>query len=267
MILKIIYILLILYLIAIGGVYLFQRQINYLPNQLRHDYHFAFDQPFEEFFIEASDGATINVLFFPQTAGRKQSRGLILYFHGNADNLQRWGQYAIDMTRLGYDVAMMEFRSFGKSTGYLTEEALYDDAYVFYQWAIKKFPHDKLIVYGRSLGSAIASNLCTKITPDLLILETPFNSFRGAISRALRPLVFPFPFQTKYSNEEFIPHIKAPIVIFQGTRDRITPISSARKLKPLLKRGDRFFVIPKAGHKNLRAFDLFHRYLAEVLVE
>lgn len=254
-----------LYVIFVGGVYLFQTQVNYLPNELRHDYRFAFNQPYEEEFIVASDGASLNVLFFPQTKELEKPRGLILYFHGNADNLQRWGQYAIDMTKHGYDVAMLEYRSFGKSTGALSEEALYDDAFVFYQWAIKKYPHRKIIIYGRSLGSAIAANLCTKITPDLLILETLFNNFRGAISKALRPFVFPFPFRTKFPNDEFIPLISCPIVIFQGNRDRITPIASSRKLIPFLKDQDRFILIPKGGHKNLRKFEIFQKKLKEVL--
>lgn len=264
MILKIIYVLIAAYVLSIGGIYLFQTQVNYLPNQLRRDYRFSFDQDFEESFIVASDSASLNVLFFPQT-GRESSRGLVLYFHGNADNLQRWGQYAVDITKHGYDVAMLEFRSFGKSTGHLSEEGLYDDAFVFYQWAIKQYPHEKIVVYGRSLGSAIAANLCTKITPDLLILETPFNNFRGAISMALRPLVFPFPFRTEFPNDKFIPLITAPIVIIQGTWDRITPMASARKLRPLLKEEDRFFIIRRGGHKNLRKFKLFHWYLEEVL--
>ncbi len=265
MILKIFLVLAAVYVIFVGGVYLFQTQVNYLPNQLRHDYHFAFDQPYEETFISGSDNASLNVLFFPQTQGLDQSKGLILYFHGNADNLQRWGQYAIDLTKNGYDVAMLEFRSFGKSTGILTEEALYDDAFVFYQWAINKYPHRKLIIYGRSLGAAIAASLCTKITPDLLILETLFDNFRGAISKALRPFIFPFPFRAKFPNDEFIPLISCPIVIFQGNRDRITPIASSRKLLPLLKEEDQFILIPKGGHKNLRKFKIFQQRLKEIL--
>ena len=110
--------------VGIIGVFIFQNKIIFQADQLDQDYIFKFNHPYKEYFIRANDGEQLNVLLFPAS---ESSKGLIVYFHGNADNLQRWGNYAVDFTDLGYDVLMMDFRGFGKSSGMPSEQALYDD--------------------------------------------------------------------------------------------------------------------------------------------
>src|SRR6185295_5988752 len=95
-------------------------------------------------------------------------------------NLQRWGNYAEDMTQLGYEVVMMDYRGYGKSTGSPTEQFLYEDAALLYQWAVAKTGPVRIIIYGRSLGTPIASNLAASVQPEILILETPFDELKGA---------------------------------------------------------------------------------------
>ena len=259
-------VLLLLYLLPIVFIYTFQKRIIFQPGRLKKDYHFQFDNLFTEYFIPTKDGIKINALLFET---KEPTRGLILYFHGNADNLKRWGKYAVDYTRLGFDVLMVDFRGFGKSTGEPTEENLYLDAATILAWIKENLPkkYGKFIIYGRSLGAAVATELASKVKPDLLILETPFDSVHGALSKALKPLIFPFPLQYRFENSARIPKIGCKIVIFQGTRDRIVPISSASQLIPLLKEGDKFIIIPKGRHRNLRKFGLFHIKLGETLSE
>jgi len=142
---------------------------------LAAEHLFQFDQPFEEYFIKTPDGETLNALLFksPNTP-----KGFILYFHGNAGNLQRWGNYAIDFTELDYDILMVEYRGYGKSTGTPSEVDFYADAQVVLDWAKANIPFSRLIIYGRSLGSGVATQLAIKNSPDLLILETPFNELK-----------------------------------------------------------------------------------------
>lgn len=256
--------LLLVYLSPIAFIYAFQKRIIFQPSHLKKDYNFLFDNHFKEYFISTKDGIQINALLFET---EQVTKGLILYFHGNADNLKRWGKYSIDYTRLGFDVLMVDFRGFGKSTGIPTEKDLYSDASMTLAW-IKKNLHkeySKFIIYGRSLGAAVATELASKTEPDLLILETPFDSVHGAISKALKPLIFPFPLQYRFENSARISKINCKIVIFQGTRDRIVPLSSASQLIPLLKKEDEFIIIPKGRHRNLRKFGLFHIKLGETL--
>ena len=258
--------IILIYPIAIGLIYLFQEIIIFQPTHLDKDFDYSFENRFSEHFITTFDNHILNALYF-QT--EEKPLGLVLYFHGNASNLKRWGKYAIDFTRKNYDVLMIDYRGFGKSTGFPSEKGLYDDAMCTLRWAEEHLSpkYDRLIFYGRSLGSAIATHLATNSSPDLLILETPFDSIRGAFQKALKPLIFPFPMRYNLKNTHLVPMVKCKIVIITGTRDLITPLSSARRLKPYLKPEDKFVIIPKGGHKNLRKFGLFHLKLGEALNE
>lgn len=251
---KIIGILLLCYCVTWVGFYLFQDQFIFQSKTLTTDYVFKFDQEFEEQFVATEDGNKIHSILF---STQLPSKGLILYFHGNADNLQRWGKYAIDFTSLGYDVLMVDYRGYGKSTGSPTEDILYADAHQVLKWAQLNIPHTKLVIYGRSLGSAVASHLATVVEPDLLILDTPFDELSGAL--------YTMSSRYHFSNKAFLTNVKCKTIIVHGTDDWVVPLSSAQKLKPLLKAGDQFVIIEGGGHNNLRDFELYHRTLADAL--
>ncbi len=245
------------------GIYLLQDKIIFQPDTLSQDYSFTFNQPFREYFIPAADDESLNALLFTTS---QPSKGLLLYFHGNADNLQRWGEYAVDFTSLGYDVLMADYRGFGKSSGTPAEESLYADATTILLWAQTNVPHSTLIIYGRSLGSAVASHLATEVTPALLILETPFDEITGVIHPIFRPFLYFLPIRNTFSNKANLAQVKCRKVIIHGTNDWVVPLSSALKLKPLLGPNDQFVIIEEGGHKNLRDFDLYHTTLKEVLL-
>lgn len=243
-----------LYLLAAAGFYLFQEKIVFQSVQLPNDYTFIFDQKFEEYNIPTADGETLNALLFKTD---QPAKGLILYFHGNADNLQRWGNYAVDFTNLGYDILMTDYRGYGKSTGSPNEEVLYNDAQTILTWSRTNSKYDRLVIYGRSLGSAIASNLATTANPDLLILETPFEKLSGAL--------YFFPSRYDFPNNAFIPKVTCRKVLIHGTDDWVVPLTSAAKLKPFFNTHDRFVIIEGASHNNLREFTEYHETLKEVL--
>ncbi len=240
--------------------YVFQDKLIFQADALDQDYHFSFDQPYEEYFISTADNQKINAVWFKPS---QQAKGLVIYFHGNADNLQRWGRYAIDITQLGYEVLMIDYRGYGKSSGTSNEQALYDDATLVWNWAKEKTTHQKIVIYGRSLGSAVATHLATEVQPDLLILETPFDELKNA--SVMRYLFYIVPLKTKLATKEYLGKVKGKIVIFQGTDDCVVSLASAERLKPMLKVTDEFFIIPEGGHRNLRDFVLYHTKFASVL--
>jgi uncharacterized protein len=252
----------ILVIVSSGLFYLFPEKFIFQPKVLASDHVFQFDQPFEEHFIKTAGGETLSTLLFKSPT---PSKGFILYFHGNAGNLQRWGKYAIDFTKLGYDILMIDYRGYGKSTGRPSENDFYADAQVVMDWARANITFTRLIIYGRSLGTGVASQLAIKNTPYLLILETPFDELKGVINTPIRPLLSIFPSRYNFPNNEYIPKMQCRKVIFHGTLDWVVPLSSALKLKPLLSPEDRFFIIEGGGHRNLNTFKEFQEGLAEVL--
>ncbi|MFM8911623.1 MAG: alpha/beta hydrolase [Flammeovirgaceae bacterium] len=261
---KVIVILAATFVILVVAFQLLQDKIIFQGVRLSGSYQFAFDHPFEEHFISTPDGHQINLILFKTS---QKPKGLILYFHGNRDNLQRWGNYATDFTKYGYEVLMMDYRGYGKSTGKPNEQVLYADAKLVWQWTKNTLATSPspLVVYGRSLGTAVASQLAAEARPALLILETPFDELRGAIVPWLKPVFSVLPFSYEFPTHHHLAKTDCRKVIFHGTEDMITPISSAMRLKPLLKEGDEFFVIPQGAHGNLREFKEYHLKLAEVL--
>lgn len=255
-------ILLATFVLLVMAFQFLQDKLIFQGVRLDASHAFVFNQSFDEHFINTPDGHQLNVIHFKTSVAPK---GLILYFHGNRDNLQRWGNYAPDFTKHGYEVLMMDYRGYGKSTGKPNEEILYADAALVWLWAKNNLVIPQLVVYGRSLGTAVASRLAMEAKPQLLILETPFDELRGAIVPWLKPVFSILPFDYTFSNRDHLLQTNYRKVIFHGTDDLVTPISSALRLKPLLKDGDEFFIIPHGTHGNLREFKEYHSQLAEVL--
>ena len=249
-------------LLLAGGLYTFQDKMIFRADKLDPSYVFTFSHPFEEHFIPTPDGQTLNILWF-KPEGRP--RGLAFYFHGNANNLQRWGNYAEDMTRLGFEVVMMDYRGYGKSTGTPSEQFLYDDAALLYQWVLNKTTPSRIIIYGRSLGTAVASKLAASVQPEILILETPFDELKGAAPSYIQTLFSFFPLHYSFPTKDHLLHVKGKKLIFHGTNDWVVPLSSALRLRPLLRDGDEFIIITNGNHRNLRNFGEYQLKLVEVL--
>jgi uncharacterized protein len=253
--------LLLLVLIVIAqALYFFQDKLIFQAVKLSRNHTFSFGQPYEEHFIAAQDGIEINALWFKPS---QQAKGLVIYFHGNAGNLQRWGNYAVDITNLGYEVLMIDYRGYGKSSGAPSEKILYEDAKRVWDWVRQRTEHKKIVIYGRSLGSAVATHLAADVQPGLLILETPFDELKGGTW--LRYLLSAFPLRSRFPTKDYLGKVACKIVIFHGTDDWVVNLKSAERLKPLLKESDEFVIIPEGGHRNLRDFALYHTKLAAAL--
>jgi alpha-beta hydrolase superfamily lysophospholipase len=242
--------------------YFLQDKFIFQGTPLEKNFNYTFDEPFTEHFIPMPDGIVLNALHFKSATPPK---GLILYFHGNADNLSRWGTYASDFTKLGYDVLMMDYRGYGKSEGVPTEQLLYQDAHALLQWTSPNLEYDRLVIYGRSLGAAVASHLASESNPYKLILETPFDEIRNVAHPLFYPIIRLAPQRFVFSNKEHLKKVEAPVLIIHGTDDWIVPLSSAQKLEPFLKAGDEFITIEGAGHHSLNAYPEFHQAITRHL--
>ncbi|MEP2669509.1 MAG: alpha/beta hydrolase [Cyclobacteriaceae bacterium] len=250
------------YVLSLILFYIFRDRFIFQSTQLSHDYQFEFTQPFQEYSIKTSDSIQLNGLLFKSST---PSQGLIFYTHGNAGNLQRWGNYAVDFTQLGYDVFMYDYRGYGKSEGESDASNLYTDGNDVYNWVIHELKPSQIILYGRSLGSTVASHLSTMADADTLILETPFAEFNDVIYWPLKPIMYVFPMNNSLSNLQLLPNSSSRKFIFHGTDDWVVPLSSALKLKPLLAHPNDFIIIEGGGHKNLRDFESYHVRLKEIL--
>ena len=181
-------------------------------------------------------------LLMPFILKRKNPKGVMLYFHGNAGDLSRWGTIAEYFVAKHYDVLVMDYRTYGKSTGKLSEQTFYDDAQFCYDYLLKSYSENEITIYGRSLGTGISTFLASKNKPKQLILETPYYSILDVAKQ--RFPIFPVSSLLKYKfpSHEFIKKVNCPITIFHGTEDAVVPYTSAEKLKAVVPDKDILFI-------------------------
>lgn len=245
-----------------ASLYFLQEKILFLPTTLAQDYQYDFRYPYEELFFETADDVSINAIHFKV----ENPKGVILYFHGNAGDLSRWGIVGEHFVSLNYDVLIMDYRGYGKSTGKLSEQGFYNDAEYCYDYLLKSYSEEDILVYGRSLGTGVATYIASKHKPKQLILETPYYSILDVAK--LRFPIFPVTALLRYEfpSNEFITTVNCPILMFHGTNDKVIPYSSAQKLESVAPQDQMSFVtIEGGGHNNLISFDMYKEGIKALL--
>lgn len=246
------------------GIALYHLQENFLfhPVTLPQNFQFKFDVPFKEVNIPMNKTDTLNMIqFLPLDSIPK---GVVLYFHGNSDNVIRYAKNAEIFTKKGYEVWMPDYPTYGKTTGELTEENMYLQAKEVYKLAHSKFSSDSIFVYGKSLGTGVASYIAAKEKCAALILETPFYSIPGLFS-TYAP-IYPTTRMShfKFPVGEYLEEVTEPVLIFSGTSDKVIPYRNAAKLKKVLKKGDEFITLQNGTHNNVTSFPIFREKIDSV---
>ena len=245
------------------ALYYLQEKFLFHPEKLSNAYVYDFKVPFEEINIPFSETDTINLVkFFPKDSVR---RGVVIYFHGNKENIERYAKFAGNFTKHGYEVWMEDYPGFGKSTGERTEKKLYQQALQIQKMAASRFGKDSIILYGKSFGTGIASYVASESACKRLILETPYYSIPSLFS-CYAPL-YPTSLMSIYKIpvNKFLEDVHCPVSIFHGTNDGVIPYRCASKLKQVLKPTDEFVTIENGTHQNLNDFKQFHQKLDSLL--
>lgn len=256
-------IILIVYCILGVGLYYFQENLMFRPEALPKDHVYGFAQPHREVNLPYDATSSINIIQF--TIANTPAKGVVLYFHGNRKNVSWYARFAPLFTKHGYEVWMMDYPGYGKSTGPLTEQRLYDWALVKYKLARVRFSPDSIIIYGRSMGSGIAAQLAAVRDCRHLVLETPYYSFPSIISQYAP--VYPVNQMIKFKmpTYQYLQKVTAPVTIFHGTDDGVIRFSNASRLRPYLKKTDEFVVIPGGSHNTLPESPLYLQKLDAIL--
>jgi uncharacterized protein len=252
----------VIYLLVALGLYSFQESLIFHGEKLPEDYVYRFDMEFEEVFVNTSDGARLNALHFKA----EKPKGIILYFHGNAGSLARWGEVVEPFVAMGYDVLIPDYRGYGKSTGKRSKKVLLADAEQWYAYVQQYFEEKDVLVYGRSLGSSFASHLGGKFKPGKIFLETPFYSLADVVRKTLPMYPLHWLIRYDFENGKALKDASSPVVIFHGTDDAVVPYESGQKLYGSLKGKDiKFYTIQGGGHNDLAGFDVYWDSVAKEL--
>lgn len=227
-------------LLLIGGglyfgfallLFLFQAQLLYLPHIPGRELNATPEQiglDYESVSITTKDGLSLHGWFIP--AG--QSRGTLLFFHGNAGNISHRLDSLAIFNQLGLNVLIFDYRGYGRSEGAPSEEGLYKDAEAALGYLVQErgIAQNDIVYFGRSLGGAVAAWLAARHPPGALILESTFTSAPD-MAAELYPW-YPARLMTRlhYNALDNLKKVSSPVLIIHSRDDEIVPFSHGQRL-------------------------------------
>lgn len=249
------------YAALVGVLLLRQESLLFYPVKLAAD--FSFNKPgVTERRIEVP-GAQLSALHFRQP----QAKGLIFFLHGNSGNLDIWLPSTELYRRAGFDVFMLDYRGFGKSTGRIESEAqLHADVLAAWQSIAPEYAGQPIVIYGRSLGSGLATRLATQVEAAQLILVSPYSSF-VQLAHDHFPWVPSFATRYPMRSDEWIVQDRQPVLLIHGALDTLVAASHSAQLKAVRPDAE-VLILPQARHNDVHEFpaytDALLRKLAQI---
>ncbi len=226
---------------------------------------------YDDVIFRTEDGLNLHGWFVP---GKKSSPDedlhTLLWFHGNAGNINhRLDNIKKLHERVPVNVFIIDYRQYGRSEGKVTEQGTYLDARaaLAHLHSRKEINREKIIFFGRSLGSAVAVELALNEKCRALILETPFTSILEMGKKLYPFLPVSLLLKTKYDSLAKIRNIKVPILVMHGDKDALVPFEHGKKLYDMANEPKEFYTIPGAGHNDTHIvggdeyFDVIKRFV------
>lgn len=261
MIIKTLLIIVVAYLVIVLIFYFAQDLFFFHPEKLPKNFRYKYPFPFEEVNFEMEDGGLVNGLHFKVP----NAKGVVFYFKGNSRSIKGWGKFARDFLGKGYDFFVVDYRGFGKSRGRRTETILYNDSQQVYKWLTKQYEEENIVIYGRSMGSGIATRIASWNEPKMLILDSPYYSFFHQVMRYGFLLPIKIILKYKIRTDRFIKKVHCPIFLIHGTRDRLIPFNFSKRLLALAPSRTKLYPIEGGGHNNLPDYPEYHEILYDIL--
>jgi len=249
------------FIVLTAIVYFIQDRFIFKPEKLAANFQFRFNIPFRELFFDPASDVRINGLHFY----REDPKGLILYMHGNSRSIKGWSKYARDFYRYDYDVVLVDYRGFGKSTGKRSEKEMLKDMQFVYQTLASQYPEQHLFMYGRSIGSGFATKLASDNNPRYLLLDAPYYNFTKVVTRFLPILPVRFVLRYHLRTDQWIMNVKCHTYIIHGTKDWLIPIRHSERLQKLNPRKITLIRIHGGRHNNLPSFPEYHNFVRDIL--
>jgi len=252
-------------LLSMGGyvaLYLGQRALLYFPSSTPVTPAAAGLPEAEEVVLTTGDGERVIAWHVPPRPGQP----VVIYFHGNAQVVAAQVPRHRELIAGGAGLLALSYRGYMGSTGRPTEDGLLHDAEAAYQFAVSRYPSDRIVLWGHSLGSGVAVALAATRPVAKLILEAPFSS-TADVAASMFPFVpVRWLMHDQFHSDQRIGAVKASILILHGDRDIVVPIKFGERLFALAPEPKRFVRYPGGGHDDLDAFGAgaeARRFIAE----
>jgi fermentation-respiration switch protein FrsA (DUF1100 family) len=202
----------------------------------------------DEVWLTTSDGVKLNAFFLPAP----DSPTVLLWFHGNAENIGMGFDHLAMLSRLGVNVMELDYRGYGKSEGSPNEAGVYRDADAAYLYltAARNFSPKNIYLYGHSLGGAVATDLASRRECGGLIVESSFTSVPDMARHVYRVPIARYLPRSRFDSVTKIARVQAPVLVIHGTRDAVVPFEMGRKLYQAARVPKMFLPIEGAEHDD-----------------
>jgi fermentation-respiration switch protein FrsA (DUF1100 family) len=230
-------------------MWLSQERLVYLPDAGREHIATPADAglDWQPVALVTADGLTLDAWWLPAD----NSRAALLFLHGNAGNISHRLASLEQFNRLGLSVLILDYRGYGKSEGKPSEAGTAMDGDAGWRWLKEQSGHDpgRLVIFGRSLGAAIAAELASRTDPAAVILESPFRSV-PALGQQFYPwLPVRELARLHYPTIDYVTQRSAPLLVIHSEEDEIIPFAEGRTVYEAARSPKELLVI-QGGHHN-----------------
>jgi len=232
------------YAVLVAAVFAFQGRMVYLPNQPGREVTADpgdIGLEYEPVTLVTADRVRLDGWFVPAMP----ERAVVAFFHGNAGNIGHRLETLRLLNQLGLSVLLVDYRGYGRSEGTPSEAGTYRDAEAAWRYLTEErsIPAGRLVLFGRSLGAAVAAHLATRHRPGALILESAFTSVPDLAARIYPFLPIRWISRFRYDTRAYAGQVSCPTLVIHSRDDTIVPIGHGRTILAELSVAHRFLEI------------------------
>lgn len=248
-----------LYGVVIALVWWGQERLLFHPDKLPAGYTFQQAADVHESWVDVP-GARLNALHLQLP----KPDGVVFFLHGNAGSLETWFINADFYRRANLDLYMIDFRGYGKSSGRIESEAqLQADVRAAWAQVAPRYAGQRRVIYGRSLGTALAAQLAAEVQPELTVLVSPYASM-AALAQKYYPWVPSAVMRYPLRTDEALAKVKGPVLLAHGGNDTLIAPANSLALQQVAPHAQ-LLLVPQAGHGDMQLFDAYLNGLRALL--
>lgn len=205
--------------------------------------------PLEEVWLPVDEVVTV----FGWFVNAGPTNPVLLWCHGNAGNVSHRLENIRQLYQRGISVMIFDYRGYGRSTGVPSEAGLYQDALTSYDYLIhqRRIAHERLIIFGRSLGSVVAGEVAVKRPVAGLIIEGSFPSIQAMSDQHYWGLPARWLMDVEFNLAEKIHALHVPLLVIHGEQDSIVPMALGRQVFDAAHEPKRWYVVSGAEHNDV----------------
>ena len=246
----------------IALMYFAQRTLMYFPEKQRTAPAAAGFPQAEEIVLDTADGERVIAWHVPP----RPDKPVILYFHGNGGALQHRVPRFAPLAADGTGLLALSYRGYAGSSGRPSETGFLSDAAALYAFAVARYPANRIVVWGESIGSGVAIALAATQTVAAVVLESPFTSTLDVGAKAYWFAPVWLLMKDTFRSDERIGKVRAPVLILHGTLDTVVPFAFGERLFALANEPKSFVRFARGNHNDLDSYgalDAAKKFLAE----